>query len=238
MLAQLGVHGRQRLFGRLHAGLLGRVRRAQLGKPGHRRLLAHPDLGHPLAQPRRLGVRLVGPVLEPLGTLAEQHHLVLRLAACLLAVAQRRLGERKLALALEQHQLPVVEPGFERVQRGGDPFAAHRLLLPALVRVGLAAAQGRHLAGGEREVERLRMVLEPLVAAGLAHLARQRAQLALDLEHDVVEPREVALGGVQLGEGFALAGLVLGDPGRLLEQEAAVAGVVREHVVHHLSLDH
>ena len=163
---------------------------------------------------------------------------MLRPPARLLAVAQAALGRGELALELEQGELLLVEPGFHRVQRGGDALAPHRLFLPALGRLGLLPLEVVHAAGAELEVEVADPVPQALVAARLADLSRQRAQLALDLEHDVVEAREIPLGGLELVQGLPLARLVLGDAGGFLEQEPAVAGVVGQNVVDHLALDH
>ncbi len=66
------------------------------------------------------------------------------------------------------------------------------------------------------------LVAQPLVAARLRRLPLQRPALLLDLEHDVVDAREVLAGGLQLELGRAAARLVLRDPGRLLEQLPAI----------------
>ncbi len=163
---------------------------------------------------------------------------MLGLSAGVLAVAKRRLGEGELSLVLQQHQALVIELGLQRIELGGHGLAAHHLLLPAVPRFGFAPTQPADAPGGQQQVEPLDVVAKPLIAPSLAHLTRERAQLALDFEDDVVEPCEIPLGGVELGEGLALASLVLGDPGRLLEQETAVPRVVGEDVVHHRTLDH
>ncbi len=66
------------------------------------------------------------------------------------------------------------------------------------------------------------LVAQPLVAAGLAGLALERAALLLDFEDDVVEARQVLLCRVELEFGGAAAGLVLGDAGRFFDELTAV----------------
>ncbi len=89
----------------------------------------------------------------------------------------------------------------------------------------------------EPEIDRADLVPHAPVLARLPHLARQRAHFALDLADHVVHAREVGMREIELLERLFLAGLVAHDPGGFLEEEAAVAALVREHVVHHAALD-
>src|SRR5262249_2586721 len=66
------------------------------------------------------------------------------------------------------------------------------------------------------------VVVEVAVAGRLPGLLLQRLQLALQRDDDVVEPRQVRLGGAQPQLGLVAARMQAGDPGRLLEQRAAV----------------
>ena len=66
------------------------------------------------------------------------------------------------------------------------------------------------------------LVAKPLVAARLGGLPLQRAALLLDLEDDVVDARQVLLGGFELELGGAAARLVLRDAGRLFDQLAPI----------------
>ena len=100
--------------------------------------------------------------------------------------------------------------GFQRRQRGVE-FAE-----PAL---------------GQPDVARAQLVLEALVALGLADLALQRNDLALHFLDDVAQPQQVRLGVLQLAQGLFLVGLVLADAAGLLEHFAAVVGARAEDLV-------
>ena len=56
-----------------------------------------------------------------------------------------------------------------------------------------------------------------MVAARFAGLALERADLALDLAHDVADPNEVGLGVFQFAQSLFFLGLELGDASGLLE---------------------
>ena len=237
-LPQLSLELVECALGRFGLGLRAALRAAHLGEPLGGLALAGRDFRQPLGKPRRLGGRLVGALQHSGGALAQEHDLVLGLGACVLAVAQPRLRRGQLALEFQQRQLLIVDGGFEPVHCGGDALAPHRLLLPLLAQLVLALLQLADASGRELQVERPDLVAQPLIAARLADLTRERAQLALDLEHDVVETGEIAFGGVELVERLLLALLVLGDARRLLEQEPAMTRVVRQDVVDHRTLDH
>ena len=61
-----------------------------------------------------------------------------------------------------------------------------------------------------------------MVAARFAGLALERADLALDLAHDVADSNEVGLGVFEFAQGFLFLRLELGDAGRLLKHRAPV----------------
>jgi hypothetical protein len=234
---QLLLHSVERGLGLLGLGVRGLAAFARGLEPQLHLLFTRLGLLEALAHPGGLLRSLLGAPQQARSALAQQHDLVLGGHAGLLAVLEAALRGHELALEFEQRQLAVGERGLAAVELGREPFAANRLLLPLVARLGLAFAQRVDGACGQRQVEVANVVAKPLEPARLADLARERAQLALDLEHDVVQAREVVFGGVQLAERFLLALLVLGDAGRLLEQEPAMAGVVREDVVHHRALD-
>ena len=75
------------------------------------------------------------------------------------------------------------------------------------------------------------------MALRLVRLPRQAADVLLDLVGEVGEAGEVGLRRVEAAEGLAAAELVLRDAGGLLEEAAAVVGVLREDVLDHLQLD-
>ena len=85
--------------------------------------------------------------------------------------------------------------------------------------------QTRPLVGGERELEDPLRLVEALVAGGLLGLALEAPDLALDLAEHVVHAHEILFGRLHLAFGFAPAGLVLADSGRLFDQAAAILGL-------------
>ena len=128
-----------------------------------------------------------------------------------LGLAGLELGRPLVHLVAERGGL-----GFERFALGGEAVV---------------------VGGGEGELERAELFLERLVALRLVSLAREAADALLDLVREVGEAGEVGLGGVEAAEGLAAAELVLRDAGGLLEEAAAVGGVLREDVLDHLQLD-
>ncbi len=66
------------------------------------------------------------------------------------------------------------------------------------------------------------LVAEPAIPPRLGRLPLQRAALLLDLEDDVVDPRQVLLGSLELELRLPAPALVLGDAGRLFDQLAAI----------------
>ena len=79
--------------------------------------------------------------------------------------------------------------------------------------------------------------LDLAIAACLARLLLQLVEVVLDLEEQVFDAVEVVLGRLELVEGLALADLVLGDPGGLLEHLPAGIVLVVQQVVEHTQLD-
>ena len=188
--------------------------------------------------PCRFGGGFLGVAPQPRRSLLEQHDLVLGLDARFLTVTQAALGDLEFAFEFEQRELAIIEIGFERRELRRNALTACGLFLPAIGRFGLGALELEDAAAGEAQVQIANAITQPLVLAGSADLPRQRAHLALDLEHNVVQARQVAFGGLKLVERFLLARLVLGDSRSLLEQEAAVSRIVAEHVVDHAAFDH
>jgi hypothetical protein len=66
---------------------------------------------------------------------------------------------------------------------------------------------------------------EFLVAARLAGLALQAFDLGREAAHDVAEPREVVLGGLEAQFGFVAAAVQAGDAGGVFENAAALFGL-------------
>src|SRR5262249_29677621 len=88
------------------------------------------------------------------------------------------------------------------VLRFGPPLVVRRCLLSEPVETLF----------GETEIDRADLVLDAPVPPRLSDLARQGADLPLDLLHDVADPREVGQREVQLLERLFLPGLVAHDP--------------------------
>ncbi len=80
------------------------------------------------------------------------------------------------------------------------------------------------MVAGETGFQAGKFLEAGLVAAGLAGLTLQGADLALDLADDVGEADEIGLGVLQLPERFLFLTLVLGDAGGLFENGATVFG--------------
>ena len=75
---------------------------------------------------------------------------------------------------------------------------------------------------GEVEADRAQLLDDRAVTPGRVGLALQRRELAPHLAQEVVEPQEVALGGVEPALGPLLALAELQDPGGLLDDRAPV----------------
>ena len=73
--------------------------------------------------------------------------------------------------------------------------------------------------------------------SGLAGLVLDAAEAFFDLVEDVAETHEVLLGAFEFSFGLAAFGLVLGDAGRFLEDDAAFLGVGLKEDVHLALLD-
>ena len=87
------------------------------------------------------------------------------------------------------------------------------------------------LVAREAGVERLELVEQFLVAAGLAGLALERNDLAFDFLDDVGDADEVGFGVLEFAEGLFLLVLVLVDARGFLEDRAAVFGMGAENLV-------
>ena len=83
----------------------------------------------------------------------------------------------------------------------------------------------------EEDVEPAQLLVQFLVALGLAYLTLEGADLTLHLAQDVRLALEVLLGLVDLAHRLLAIGLELRDAGRLLEHRAAVLGLRRENRV-------
>ena len=101
-----------------------------------------------------------------------------------------------------------------------------------LLGVELAHAAGQHDAQAGAQV-----VAQQAVTLRLGGLALERVHLARDLVEDVVDAREVDLGGLQAQLGEALLGLEAGDSGGLFEDGAAVHGLGAEDLADALLAD-
>ena len=177
----------------------GKARGLALG-PGDRLLVARetrPGLVEPLVGRLDRGAAGVEVLAQP----AER------------ALQLQRLEPRRLVRGLERRRL-----GAQGLLQLGEP---PQLLLLARD----ALAQGAVVVDVDPQLELLELAPQLVVALGLARLALQRAELALDLRGEVGEPDEVLLGGVELAQGRRLALLELGDAGGLLEEHAPVLGV-------------
>ena len=85
-------------------------------------------------------------------------------------------------------------------------------------------AQGDQVVGEQPGARVADVGLDDRRLAGHLGLPAQRLELAADLGEQVVEPGEVALGGVELAERLLLALAVLEDAGGLLDEAAPVLG--------------
>ena len=141
------------------------------------------------------------------------------------AVAQRLHGlPRRLDLLLEFFQTGAV-PGHRTLAL----LQSRRRLLPARLQLlqplrdpVLLIAQRIVLTPREVELEHAEIARQRLVAPRLARLPLQRADLPLDLAHDVVHANEIRLGVFEFPQRLALLRLELGDARRLLENRAPV----------------
>ena len=84
------------------------------------------------------------------------------------------------------------------------------------------------LMAGELGIEVLQFRGQLFVAARFARLALEGANLPLHLPHQVGHAQQVLLGVFELAQRLFLLRLVLGDPGRLLEDHPAVFRLARE----------
>ncbi len=181
-----------------------------------RQLLA--QLGELLATRRdRLGERLTlaPPVLDAalrvLDLVAQAEQRLAPLAEHALALGQLD------ALALDC-ELALREPRLEGRQLVEQSAV---VLARALdLRAELAAVVGR-----QREIEHPAGLPQPLVAGRLLGLALDRVDLAPDLAEHVAHPQQVLLGRLDLRLRLPPARLVLADPRRLLDQDAALLGL-------------
>ena len=87
------------------------------------------------------------------------------------------------------------------------------------------------VGGHHGEVEGLALLMEGLVLLGLLGLSLEGADLPLDLVHHVAHAEEVLPGCVELALRLRALLLVASHPGRFLDEDAALPGLGREHVV-------
>ena len=91
--------------------------------------------------------------------------------------------------------------------------------------LGNLALQAIELMPRELRVEMLQLHRDLLVAAGLASLALERADLPLHLADEVIDAQQVLVGVLELAERLLLLRLELRDARRLLEHHAPVLGL-------------
>src|SRR4051794_31807771 len=120
------------------------------------------------------------------------------------------------------------EGGLVAMEIGGQRGLAGGGVLDAALELGEAGRQGRPAAEEHGLQELAVLLLFFLIAAGRARLALERAQGPLDLGDHVVEPQEVRHRLLELDLGDALARLVAGDAGGLLDQLAPLLGLAGE----------
>ncbi len=113
--------------------------------------------------------------------------------------------------------------GFELGEPAGEAFET--LAEVVVLMEGQRGAQGAELA------------IEFLEGAGLGGLTLHEAEAALGGIELFAGADEVGLGAFELALGFDLAGLVLGDAGGFLEDDAAFLGAGQEHGVDLALLD-
>ena len=130
----------------------------------------------------------------------------------------------------------LVQPLLHFLQRrplhGDLAFARLDLLLALHLPVGeprqlLLGGHARLLQGVELPLRRVRfqhlqIADQRLITPRLARLPLERTDLPLDLFHDVLEPQQICLRGLQLAQRLALLRLVFRDARRLLENRAPV----------------
>ncbi len=153
-----------------------------------------------------------------------------------LGLAARLLGELRGEPVDLLAQLG--ELGLLAVDVGGEVGLPRLRLAEGDAALRELAREARPAPAEDRTVERLPLRLALLEAARGPRLALERAQVALDLAHDVVEAQEVRRRLFELQLGDLLARLVAGDPGRLFDQLAALLGLPREDEADLPLLDH
>ncbi len=129
-----------------------------------------------------------------------------------------------------------IVPGRAHVLLLAGHFRIELLLLVArAVDLGLQRrdrhGKGVELVPPETVFQRGQFVEARLVAARLARLPLQRADLPFHLADDVGEADQVGLGVFEFAQGLLFLALVLRDPGGFLENRAAVFGTRRENLV-------
>ncbi len=227
----LGEVGVDRRGGRVALGGQVAPHRRQLGE----RLVEPRQL---LAPPRGERLRLRGALGDLLPGLA------VRLDELLPALDPRR--EVGLPLVARRHLAgDRVEPlaaGGERrlvaVERGRQLGLARAGLVDLPAHRGEARSQRVPTPGQHQLEEAAVLPFGLLVAARGARLALERAQRALDLGDDVVEPHEVGGRLLELHLGEPLAHLVAGDAGGLFEELAPLLRLAGEDQPDLPLLDH
>ncbi len=216
--------------------------------------LVHPTLaidvaGAGLSKVVELAVPLIrerpAPVAEASDLPGEAHVLLAQIADLrphLLSPLEQPLG---LALNLLHGLAQIGEPVLRlldgrRLERvpGAEAGDARALALLDLVQLGHLAGQRlvlrgeRGPVGGEqRQVENLLLLVQRLVLAGLSRLALDGPELAPHFLHHVPDARQVLARGLELALRLRALLLVARDPRGLLDEDAPLPRLCREHVI-------
>ncbi len=143
-------------------------------------------------------------------------------------VAVAGVGER--LLRVEHRDVELAQPGLDH------GLIARQLGAEVAQPFGLGLEAGE-LVADEVQADRPQLGDETVVAAGGVRLLLERRQAAADLAEEVVQPQQVALGGLEPALGPLPALAVLEDTGGLLDHRPAVLGAGREDRVE-LALAH
>ena len=137
-------------------------------------------------------------------------------------------GER--ALGVEHREVEVAQATLHRRFLG-------RQLAGTVAQAFAASLEAGDLVTGEVQADRPQLLDQAAVTARGVGLALQRRQLATHLAQQVVEPQQVALGGLEPALGALAALAELQDAGGLFDDRAAILGAGVEHGVE-LALTH
>ena len=162
---------------------------------------------------------------------------VRRSCAARTAVSRPQASVRSLSRSASSDSIAAAALGHDaelRVELGARLADLGRVRLGrrdlVVVPVQLGRQQARPQLGG--------LALEAGVDVGGLGLALERAQRLARLALDVERPVEVVLGALELELGAPAALAVLAEPGRLLDEQAAVAGRREHDLLHPALADH